>query len=267
MPNLDPTLSVPEQKAALRRSIRADRRERRRTQDTDARTVESRAIAAAVLGHLDASPAAAEAGWGTHRARVAVFRSTPSEPDTTALIAALHERGVTVLVPRTRADMHLEWHELFPEGSRPTRDAGVAPGRFGAEFEPEPGYSADGDAPTDPTGVAPSDPTPDEGSREVSSSAELPSTDDTDDEGPSLGTDAVADITAMVQPGLAVDTAGHRLGQGGGCYDRTIPLLRPGTVRAVLLFDDEVLDAVPFDEHDALAPAVVTPGSGWRDLI
>ncbi|MDO5628292.1 MAG: 5-formyltetrahydrofolate cyclo-ligase [Mobilicoccus sp.] len=211
-------------KSEVRRTVRAARRERRAAGMS--LPDEGRRIADAVLSHLDADVEARAAGWGTPGATVAAFRSTPSEPDTSVLLAELITRGVRVLVPRTRPDMSLDWHELHRAGST----------------APAPTATADATAP------------------------ELPGQDDVDDEGPALGLDAVADITAMILPGIAVDTAGHRLGQGGGCYDRTLPRLRPGTVQAVLLFDDEILDAVPRDAHDHRVSAVVTPLGGWRRL-
>ena len=41
-----------------------------------------------------------------------------------------------------------------------------------------------------------------------------------------------------------------RLGQGGGCYDRALGRVPVGTFTCALLYDDEVLDAVPADAHD-----------------
>ncbi|WP_052466590.1 5-formyltetrahydrofolate cyclo-ligase [Mobilicoccus massiliensis] len=229
--------SVPT-KAELRTQVRAARKARRRAQREAGvdRTVEARQIATAVLTHLDSCERASAAGWGTPTATVAAFRSTPSEPDTSVLLDELLDRGVRVLVPRTRDDLALDWHELLPRDRRPTADPDAAGDASGE--------SAPGD----------------------DGRAELPSDDDAADEGPSLGLDAIADITAMILPGIAVDSAGQRLGQGGGCYDRTQPRLRPDTCRAVLLFDDEVVESVPFAEFDRPVPAVVTPEAGWRPL-
>ncbi|WP_060884360.1 5-formyltetrahydrofolate cyclo-ligase [Streptomyces caniscabiei] len=57
-----------------------------------------------------------------------------------------------------------------------------------------------------------------------------------------------------------------RLGRGGGSYDRVLArLARAGADPAlvVLLYDTEVLDRVPEEEHDRPVHAVVTP-SGVR---
>ena len=64
---------------------------------------------------------------------------------------------------------------------------------------------------------------------------------------------------------------GHRLGRGGGHYDRTLALLaslRPAgpPERIAVVFDDEVLDSVPFDALDQRVSAVVTPGDGLRQF-
>ncbi len=43
--------------------------------------------------------------------------------------------------------------------------------------------------------------------------------------GPRLGPAAIADADVVLVPALAVDRRGHRLGRGGGHYDRTLALL------------------------------------------
>lgn len=86
--------------------------------------------------------------------------------------------------------------------------------------------------------------------------------------GPRLGPDAILTAQVVLCPGLAVDRRGLRLGRGGGSYDRVLarltdpPLARAHLPRAwtcVLLFDGEVLDAVPADSHDQPVDAAATP--------
>ena len=82
-------------------------------------------------------------------------------------------------------------------------------------------------------------------------------------------TSAIADADAILVPALAVDRDGHRLGRGGGHYDRTLAMLAglhstPALI--ALIYDDELLPAVPFDELDQLVTAFVTPGSGLSQL-
>ena len=98
--------------------------------------------------------------------------------------------------------------------------------------------------------------------------------------GPRLGADAIATADAVLVPALAVDPAGHRLGRGGGHYDRTLALrtqLRSGnapdggrqdsrTELIAVLFDGEIIDGLPVDGFDQPVTAVVTPGDGIRRL-
>ncbi|MEV5343942.1 5-formyltetrahydrofolate cyclo-ligase [Streptomyces sp. NPDC052676] len=84
--------------------------------------------------------------------------------------------------------------------------------------------------------------------------------------GERLGPDAVTAADAVLLPGLAVDARGMRLGRGGGSYDRVLARLeRAGAHPAlvVLLYDTEVVERVPEEEHDRPVHAVVTP-SGVR---
>jgi 5-formyltetrahydrofolate cyclo-ligase len=83
--------------------------------------------------------------------------------------------------------------------------------------------------------------------------------------GPRLGLDAVRSAALVLVPAFAVDLAGHRLGRGGGSYDRALARLAPATPVAALLYREEVLPAVPFDDWDQPVTSVVTP-DGWRDL-
>ena len=67
---------------------------------------------------------------------------------------------------------------------------------------------------------------------------------------PRLGRGAIAQADVVLVPGTGVSLSGARLGQGGGCYDRALPRVSPGTPVAVLLYDDEVGLAVPAEPHD-----------------
>jgi 5-formyltetrahydrofolate cyclo-ligase len=58
-------------------------------------------------------------------------------------------------------------------------------------------------------------------------------------------------------PLLAFDTAGRRLGYGGGFYDRTLPLL-PGARIIGCAFAAQQLDEVPAGEYDTTLHAVAT---------
>ena len=76
--------------------------------------------------------------------------------------------------------------------------------------------------------------------------------------GPRLGVDAIGTPDAVLVPGMAVDRHGHRLGQGGGCYDRALGRVPVGTFTCVLLHHEEVLDRVPVAPHDRPVLAAAT---------
>ncbi len=65
-------------------------------------------------------------------------------------------------------------------------------------------------------------------------------------------------IDLVVVPGLAFDVAGHRLGRGGGYYDRFLSRMRPDATKVGLVFDEQIVDAVPTDPWDLTVDYVVT---------
>ena len=82
--------------------------------------------------------------------------------------------------------------------------------------------------------------------------------------GPRLGVDAIAGADLVLLPGLAVSRTGLRLGRGGGSYDRALARVPLGTPTCVLLYDDEVLGAVPSEPHDRHVTAAATPSGVHR---
>lgn len=98
--------------------------------------------------------------------------------------------------------------------------------------------------------------------------------------GPRLGSAAVRTADAVLLPAFAVDRAGHRLGRGGGHYDRTLDLLDArrsgsgsgpgsgsGSVALIaVLFDDEIVADLPVGGHDQDVTAAVTPTAGIEYL-
>lgn len=66
----------------------------------------------------------------------------------------------------------------------------------------------------------------------------------------------------IVAPLLAFDRHGHRLGRGGGYYDRTVAALRmSGTpiTYAGLAYREQEVEKVPVDPHDMVLDFTITP--------
>lgn len=86
---------------------------------------------------------------------------------------------------------------------------------------------------------------------------------------PSLGPEALELADVVIAPALAVDSAGNRLGQGGGWYDRALAHTRPGVKVIALVFPEEIYDAdvrpLPQEDHDRPVHGVATPHE-WRLL-
>lgn len=66
---------------------------------------------------------------------------------------------------------------------------------------------------------------------------------------------AEARIDLVVVPGLAFDRSGHRIGWGGGYYDRFLAQVQ--TVKIGLCYDELVLDCIPGEPHDVPVDMVV----------
>lgn len=66
-------------------------------------------------------------------------------------------------------------------------------------------------------------------------------------------------LDLVVVPGVAFDREGHRLGRGAGYYDRFLSRLSPHTATAGICFDEQLVDAVPYGEHDRTVDCVITP--------
>jgi 5-formyltetrahydrofolate cyclo-ligase len=84
--------------------------------------------------------------------------------------------------------------------------------------------------------------------------------------GPRLGPEAIATARLVLLPALAADRRGVRLGQGGGHYDRSLPLVGDEALLVVLLDDGELVDALPLEPHDRRVDAAILPSSGLTML-
>lgn len=57
-------------------------------------------------------------------------------------------------------------------------------------------------------------------------------------------------LDMIIVPLVAFDRTGARLGYGGGCYDRYLPILSPACQIVGIAFDEQCVDHVPTDAHD-----------------
>ncbi len=65
-------------------------------------------------------------------------------------------------------------------------------------------------------------------------------------------------LDMVVVPLVAFDRTGARLGYGGGCYDRYLPILSPACQIVGIAFDEQRVDHVPTDAHDLPLPNIVS---------
>ena len=65
-------------------------------------------------------------------------------------------------------------------------------------------------------------------------------------------------IAAILVPGLAFTRQGHRLGRGGGFYDRYLALLPSTTLKIGVCFALQLVEALPWELHDQLLDLVAT---------
>ncbi len=71
-------------------------------------------------------------------------------------------------------------------------------------------------------------------------------------------------IDLILVPGVAFDRKGHRLGQGGGYYDRF--LAKTHALRVGVCHDETLIADVPCEAHDHMMDAVITPRETiWLD--
>lgn len=65
-------------------------------------------------------------------------------------------------------------------------------------------------------------------------------------------------LDMIVVPLVAFDQIGARLGYGGGCYDRYLPMLSPACQIIGITFDEQRVDHVPTDAHDLPLPHIIS---------
>ena len=65
-------------------------------------------------------------------------------------------------------------------------------------------------------------------------------------------------LDMIIVPLVAFDRAGARLGYGGGCYDRYLPMLSPACQVIGIAFDEQRVDHAPTDAHDLPLPHIIS---------
>lgn len=65
-------------------------------------------------------------------------------------------------------------------------------------------------------------------------------------------------LAAVLVPGLAFSRDGHRIGYGGGFYDRFLATLPAETLTIGIAFDEQLVERVPIDPWDVPLTHVVT---------
>lgn len=76
------------------------------------------------------------------------------------------------------------------------------------------------------------------------------------------GPKLLAEVDLVIAPALAVDHAGHRLGRGGGYYDRALAEVTAPICAVV--HADELLPAIPAEPHDVAVTMAVTETGVFR---
>ena len=65
-------------------------------------------------------------------------------------------------------------------------------------------------------------------------------------------------LDVVVVPGLAFTIDGHRLGQGGGHFDRFLPRLGPDCLTIGVCSHEQLVGELPMAPHDVRVRLVVT---------
>lgn len=65
-------------------------------------------------------------------------------------------------------------------------------------------------------------------------------------------------IDLVVVPGVLFDIRRHRLGYGGGYYDRYLKMLRSDCFKVGIAFENQISDEVPLELHDVPLNMIIT---------
>jgi 5-formyltetrahydrofolate cyclo-ligase len=68
----------------------------------------------------------------------------------------------------------------------------------------------------------------------------------------------INNVDAVIIPGAAFDTAGNRIGYGGGYYDMLLSTLRKGVPVIAPCYEEQIVEAIPSEPHDIRVDIIVT---------
>jgi len=74
-----------------------------------------------------------------------------------------------------------------------------------------------------------------------------------------LGPIAINSVDLIIVPAASVDRTGMRMGWGRGYFDKTLGSMENCPPVYAVIFDEELVDAVPSERHDQRVDGVVTP--------
>lgn len=73
----------------------------------------------------------------------------------------------------------------------------------------------------------------------------------------------IAELDAVIVPGVAFDQAGGRMGYGGGFYDRFLTELQRKPLLIGYCFSTQLISQVPTESHDVQMDYLVTENGTW----
>ncbi len=74
-----------------------------------------------------------------------------------------------------------------------------------------------------------------------------------------LSPNAIDEVDLIIVPAASVDRSGMRMGWGRGYFDKTLGSMQQCPPVYAVIFDHELVDAVPSERHDQRITGVVTP--------
>jgi 5-formyltetrahydrofolate cyclo-ligase len=81
--------------------------------------------------------------------------------------------------------------------------------------------------------------------------------------GPACPEIPLAHLDLILAPGVAYDLGGHRLGRGGGFYDRLLAEFHGATCGVG--FEQQLVSHIPVEPHDIVLKCILTPAR-WHDV-